>query len=108
VDLKTCDSITGFRRDVFKYHYDRQAAHYQHVLFEETGEFLPFHFVVVEKSAPHRVGVYVLDAPVLARAHSLNLALIEKVRECYQKNAWPDGSVPTIQTVFLPEWMDRE
>ena len=75
------------------------------MLFEETGVFLPFYIVAVEKSAPHRVGVYELHQDVLHRAHLMNQEIIGRVRQCYKENVWPSGSIDGIKVVEMPHWV---
>jgi len=56
VDYKTISSdnfnLKGIRNDIIKYKYDIKAAMYQFVMQKITGEFLPFFWVFIEKTAP--------------------------------------------------------
>jgi hypothetical protein len=107
VDLKTCDHLHGFEGDIFRYHYDRQAAFYQWMVQQETGATLPFVMVAVEKAPPHSVGVYFLDDAVYERAHRRNEWLIEEVAKHVEANEWP-ANPPAPITVGLPHWLQNE
>lgn len=108
VDLKTCGDLAQFPRDVRRYGYDRQAAFYSDLYHAETGEWLPFRFVVVEKQAPHRCGVYELSQELLGRAFARNLADLDALRQCLASDVWPSGSPETVQVVDLPAWLQAE
>ena len=63
VDLKSANDASpdGFARDAAKFGYHMQAAWYSEGVEILTGKRLPFIFLVVEKNAPHLVGIYQMD-----------------------------------------------
>jgi hypothetical protein len=106
-DLKTCDNLNDFKRDIFKYRYDRQAAFYQWMTAQEVGVELPFKLIAVEKCPPHRCAVFHLLPPVLERAYRRNEWLVEQVAEHYAANVWPRGNPEGEQDVDLPHYLQE-
>lgn len=108
VDLKTCDDLSGFMGDIYRYRYDRQAAWYQWMVQQETGQHLPFLFLAVEKAPPHRVGVYRCSERALARAHEMNMADLDNLAGFWRRQEWPAGDPVGIQEADLPDWLARQ
>ena len=52
------------------------------LIAQVTGKKLPVHVVVVEKSIPHRCGVWQISRSLLRKARKKNLAIAVKFREC--------------------------
>lgn len=105
IDLKTCDSIDDFNRDMFRYKYDRQAAWYQWIVQQETGDLLPFKLIAVEKYMPHRVAVKWFSERALARAHEMNMHDLERLSQYWQRNEWPAGDQEHEEEVDLPDYL---
>lgn len=108
VDLKTCECLDGFKRDMKWRRYHRQAAFYQWIAFLEMGERVPFYFVAVEKMSGHRVGVYEVDEAAMLRAHDANMRLCDAVQECFESGKWESGSPEGIQVVTESELFSKE
>lgn len=100
-DLKTTTdaSLYGFRKSVFKYNYDMQAAFYHDCIYELTGDDLPFYFIAVEKEMPYGIAVYQLSDELLIKGR-------EKYYEAFRKITYYDtfaiSGYPTdIQTIDI-------
>lgn len=89
VDLKTCDDLTWFERDVKRYGYAYQLAFYRAVLREASGENASVYIVGVEKREPFRVGVWRIESDVLDAAEKVNEAAIKRLHACRATNEWP-------------------
>ncbi len=102
-DLKTTvdASFRGFQGSAYKYGYFLQAAMIYEAL-KSIGE--PFHnfvFICVEKSAPHAVGLYMLDDEALQFGIDMFHALMDRIAKCYEANIWPDYG---ISKLTVPKW----
>jgi len=91
VDLKTCDTLDYFESDARRYRYAYQMAFYRAVLAQAIGEYVPVHFVAVEKHEPFRCGVWRISEEVLGLAQRVNEQDIERLRRCDAANEWPTG-----------------
>lgn len=89
VDLKTCDDLTWFDRDIHRLGYIYQLAFYRAVLREASGETVPVHIVGVEKREPFRVGVWHIGEAALDAAEVFNAAAIRRLQHCRDTNHWP-------------------
>jgi hypothetical protein len=91
VDLKTCDHIGRFARDVKYLGYFHQLAFYRSLLTEATGQVVPARLVAVEKSEPFRCGVWLVASDVLAAAQRENEEAMDRLARCRELDHWPTG-----------------
>lgn len=104
IDLKTTRDANPneFGKTAHEYGYHQSAAHYIDGVKAATGEELPFHFVLVEKSAPYLVSVVELDIEAINIGRQLNDRAKRIYRECLETNTWP--GYPTTDLISLPMW----
>lgn len=104
VDLKTSRNAdpNEFGKIAAEYGYHQSAAHYIDGVKALTGEELPFHFVLVEKTAPYFVSVVELDVEAVNLGRQLNDRAKRIYRECTESGYWP--GYPSSETVSLPMW----
>lgn len=91
IDLKTTDDASpkGFARSCHKYRYHVQAAFYTDGHLQATGEPLEgFFFIAVEKSEPHLVAVYYLNADDIQRGREQYRDDINKFTACLAADEW--------------------
>lgn len=114
VDLKTAEdaSPSGFARSVAKYKYHVQDAWYTDLAFANGHPAARFVFVVVEKAAPHLIGIYQLDEAAVSAGFTLADRACQVYRDCLEAeemfgpDAWPEWGRPTepIEKLTLPRW----
>jgi len=104
VDLKTTRSAdpNEFGKTAHEFGYHQSAAHYIDGVKAATGEELPFHFVLVEKTAPYFVSVVELDIEAVNIGRQLNDRAKRIYRECVETNTWP--GYPNADLISLPMW----
>jgi hypothetical protein len=104
VDLKTTRSAdpNEFGKTAHEFGYHQSAAHYIDGVNAATGEELPFHFVLVEKTAPYLVSVVELDIEAINIGRQLNDRAKRIYRECVESNTWP--GYPSAELISLPMW----
>ena len=104
IDLKTARDANPneFGKTAHEYGYHQSAAHYIDGVKAATGEELPFHFVLVEKTAPYLVSVVELDIEAINLGRQLNDRAKRIYRECIETNTWP--GYPTADLISLPMW----
>jgi len=104
VDLKTTVNADPreFGKTAHNFGYHQSAAHYIDGVKAATGEELPFHFVLVEKTAPHLVSVVELDIEAINIGRHLNDRAKRIYRECIESKTWP--GYPTADLISLPMW----
>jgi hypothetical protein len=102
VDIKTTTDASpqAFARSVATFGYHVQAAHYLAGLHGAER----FVFVAVEKTHPHAVGVYELDADALALGRTTRDNALDVIAGCHAANVWPGYSDTFIHTISLPKW----
>ncbi len=92
VDLKSAKSAAfhPFKRSMWDYGYDRQAAFYLDGYNAATGsEFDAFGFAVVEKKAPYRTGSFIVGEETMADGRAEYKKLLQQVKECMETGHWP-------------------
>jgi hypothetical protein len=101
VDIKTTTDASpqAFARSVATFAYHVQAAHYLAGLHGAER----FVFVAVEKTYPHAVAVYELDAAALALGRTTRDNAMDVIAGCQAAGVWP-GYSDTVQTLSLPRW----
>jgi len=104
VDLKTTRSAdpNDFGKTAHEFGYHQSAAHYIDGVKAATGEELPFHFVLVEKTAPYFVSVVELDIEAVNIGRQLNDRAKRIYRECVETNTWPGYA--NADLISLPMW----
>lgn len=104
VDLKTARDANPneFGKTAHEYGYHQSAAHYIDGVKAATGEELPFHFVLVEKTEPYLVSVVELDVEAINIGRQLNERAKRIYRECQETGNWPGYT--TSELVSLPMW----
>lgn len=104
IDLKTVRSASpnDFGKTAHEFGYHQSAAHYIDGVKAATGEDLPFHFVLVEKTAPYFVSVVELDIEAVNIGRQLNDRAKRIYRECADSGNWP--GYPSGELVSLPMW----
>lgn len=103
IDLKTVQSAdpAEFHRDVLRWGYHQQAAHYCDLLREVTGKDHHFTFVLVEKVLPYLVSVVTLDDLFLDLGREQN----EKAAQTWlNRPALPINGWPGTTTIYAPMW----
>ena len=118
VDIKTVDHLSGtdrgsWARNFHSYGYHRQAALYAMMAKEHLAEedphyasplgTVPMVFIVVEKTPPHEVAVYVPTPAALAIGQREVVRDLGKLRRCIMDNNWrtaPGG----VAEIDLPDW----
>ncbi|QCB97144.1 hypothetical protein E5206_09535 [Arthrobacter sp. PAMC25564] len=104
VDLKTTINAdpNEFGKTAHNFGYHQSAAHYIDGVKAATGEELPFHFVLVEKTAPYLVSVVELDWEAIDIGRGLNDRAKRIYRECVESGTWP--GYPNADLISLPMW----
>jgi len=104
VDLKTTINAdpNEFGKTAHNFGYHQSAAHYIDGVKAATGEELPFHFVLVEKTAPYFVSVVELDIEAVNIGRQLNDRAKRIYRECVETNIWPGYTGSEL--ISLPMW----
>jgi len=99
IDLKTCQNAGApFKRDIFNYHYQMQAAWYLDGV-EDADRFM---FVAVEKTTPYGVAVYELSPAAIAHGRTLYQDALIKLADCRAKDVWPGYAGGAVE---LPKYM---
>ena len=91
VDLKTCDDITWFQSDSYRYQYPHQFALYRDVAQSSTNERIGFALIAAEKKEPFRVGVWTMPDEALDIYSAYNQEDLEHLKRCRAENVWPTG-----------------
>ena len=104
VDLKTTVNAdpNEFGKTAYNFGYHQSAAHYIDGVKAATGEELPFHFVLVEKTEPYLVSVVELDWEAIDLGRALNDRAKRIYRECVESNTWP--GYPPSEPISLPNY----
>lgn len=110
VDLKTTldASPDAFSKACFNFRYHVQAAFYMDVFQAETArEINNFIYVVVEKSEPYQVAVYVADQDMIELGRVSYRDDLDLYARCTGNNHWPGYADDVIQPIGLPGWAFR-
>lgn len=111
LDVKTAldASPDGFSRAAAKWQYHWQAAFYSEGIARAPGGFRPkrFLFIVVEKDAPHLVGVYQLAFGAAEQGAREVRETLRQYAACKARGIWPGYSDDVVQ-LELPAWAADE
>lgn len=103
-DVKTAADASprAFQRDIINYGYHIQAAMMQDGIYHiEKKKITEYVCLVVEKSPPYAIAIYMLDQTAIERGREEYKALIEEYSEYESKQVWP-GYKPTV--ISLPAY----
>lgn len=105
LDVKTClnASPEEFARDIARYGYHIQHAHYAdgfRVLGKPLTNYL---LLAVEKEAPYAVALYYIDAEAEQRGYDLRARGMERIADCLKSGQWP-AYTNDITRLALPRW----
>lgn len=106
VDLKGASSIDEriFRAQAARLGYFGQLAFYRRGYRTLTKlPAMQCALIAVETSAPHDVGVFVVDEDSMRVADDKITRLLAKVAECRKTGKWP-GRYPMAHTIEMPAW----
>lgn len=105
VDVKICQDsrMAAFSRDIWKYLYHLQAAHYVNGEEIISGKRLPFVFIAIEVEPPHGIGVYVLDENDIELGISEIDRLTTILKQCKSTGIWNVYS-DEIRRISLPDY----
>jgi exodeoxyribonuclease VIII len=110
VDLKTTldASANAFAKSMASFNYHIQAAFYQHVIEQSTGERpRGFTFAAVEKEAPYACQFFLLSEDSMAEGHRQVRKLLNQLAElthtCPDDSPWPSYNTETT-VLELPRW----
>lgn len=119
-DLKTTEDASpeGFARSIAKFGYDVQHPYYLDTLnlaleqqskptCDHPQSAKQFVFIVVEKSPPYAVAVYVLDQASVDVGRTKSQEDLAVFAECESTGVWP-GYGDLVQTISLPDWYLRK
>ena len=93
LDLKSCQAIEDFEKDVYKFGYLYSAAFYQELFKRVVGvddyENVPFSFLAIEKQEPHRSAIFEISNEKLEEYRLKNEDAMYELNECIETNVWP-------------------
>ena len=104
-DLKTTEDASPieFGRHVVNMGYDAQAAYYTDLWKLNTGEDIPFVWIVAEVEPPYGVAVYRATPEALERGRKINQARLKRWARATLEPSLP-GYPETVQDIQLPSW----
>ena len=110
VDLKSSKETrrSGFEKQIWNFGYHIQAAWYQDLVFQLTGNRYPFVFVVVGNRGGHYVETYDLDESWMEMARPVIRRGIDRLAEAYRTGRWATVTHGKIHTCHPKPWMKRQ
>jgi hypothetical protein len=90
LDIKTCKAADywSFRKDIVKYGYGLQSAHYRDIVEQVTGRSARFIFVAVEKEAPYGIQLFEVDSASHDKVNAERRELIRRWAEALRTNTF--------------------
>ena len=89
VDVKSCDSLEGFKYDINQYNYLQQMGFYWNMLKLNGANPTCVELLAVEKKDPYRAGLFRIDTRVLEEEAEGIGKLLDEYKECKAMNVWP-------------------
>ncbi len=108
-DVKTLKDASPkeFARDVHKYGWHQQSAHYLNgleVLLPRTRRFI---FIVLEKEPPYCVAIYEIDDQALDQGRREVAGFMQQYKDATTTDIWP-GYDEGLRLISLPRWAQRQ
>jgi hypothetical protein len=109
LDIKTTQDASpeGFQKDIRKYNYDLQIAHYMHTMRCANLPCSKMYLVAIEKTPPYAVGVHVLSEIYIKHAEKRMFQTLEKMKHAEASQDFSTGW-PEINQVHLPAWLEDD
>jgi exodeoxyribonuclease VIII len=106
MDIKTTDDsrTSSFMHQLFRLHYDLQAAHYRAGLRAFYGVEFPFLFGVVEDKAPYACNVVGCSQTTLENGERKRRHALGLLKQCQDANQWPGYPHKGVEEVDLPHF----
>lgn len=104
-DLKTAVDASPyeFQHDIYRYGYHIQAAMIQDAIrIVLNHEMLDFIYIVVEKTPPYAVAVYILDQESINKGREEYKYRLAQYKDCLETNNWPGYQTKQIS---LPKYV---
>lgn len=114
LDLKTTSgdaSESEFAIHAFRFGYEIQAGHYEHLHHLITGDTLPYLFIVVENHPPYLTGVHRLGEDELRMGRARARRARELYAQCTATGEWPGYTTTSggpIGILRAPVWNINE
>ena len=83
-----------------------QAAYYCHLWWLNTGERVPWVWIVVESEPPHATAVYRASELVLRRGERIFKQRLRTFDEALRTGNW-HGYSPCVENLELPPWAEK-
>jgi hypothetical protein len=109
-DVKSARSADPeeFVRDLFRFRYDLQAAHYLAGIQAVYGVHANFAFFTVEKEAPHVARTFLMTQEALAHGEKHRRYCLRMIKKCLLENSWPKQPAGTMPVaVEVPFYRDK-
>lgn len=109
-DVKSARSADPeeFVRDLFKFRYDVQAAHYLAGIKAVHGVDANFAFFTVEKEAPYVARTFLMTQEALAHGEKQRRFCLRLIRKCLDQGSWPKQPAATAPVaVEVPFYKDK-
>lgn len=105
-DLKTSKDIIAraFGRDFYDYGYDIKLALYREMFKWNTGVEVPVNTICIEKEPPYDVAIVPVPEAVLDRGLNKAKRIVDRMKECIEKNEWPGVANGEAYYLDTPPW----
>lgn len=107
IDFKTTASMRGgysnFERSVGTYNYIHQAALYQMIHHQQTGQLCNWFWFVVEKDYPFEVQLFRADPDWLKIARDRVLGAVNEIADRFKNNNWRNSD-SICETLYQPAY----
>lgn len=116
IDYKTTDNADSeeFMKQAIKLMYDLQMAYYLNILGKVTGKQYSVIFIAQEKQPPYCVNILEANEYFLRSGKDMYRTMLDRMAECEKTGNWygytynPDSGKDTINTLGLPNWLQKQ
>ncbi len=90
-DIKTCQSLANFPKDIRNRKYDMQLGYYRRIYTHLTGNLPDCYLIAVEKDWPHQCALWRVEDYLLEANQLLIEVELQKFLNCREFNSWETG-----------------
>lgn len=110
IDYKTTDNADSddFMKQAIKLMYDLQMAYYKDILDKVKGVEHSVIFIAQEKNPPYCVNVLEANEYFIKSGRDMYRTMLDTYAECVKTNEWKGYMNGEINTLGLPDWLQKQ
>ena len=110
IDYKSCSDASndGFMKDAIKLMYDMQLAYYKDNVDKNRGREHIVIFIAQEKNPPYLVNILEANEYFIRSGRDMYRTYLDMYAECLENDDWYGYTKDGVNTLGLPNWLQKQ